>query len=264
MSKLRSVACNRSLTTACITVFAIFLLTHAGRASAQDCQSALASSSGATALANGTTTTSTKGVDEWDGEVIKIATTLPGVIEIAGTGDDAEDSLYTTGSTSPHPLVDSATLATGTRTLRAVVPAGTHCIQVAPSEDASGDYEVSATFTDVCHLSDTDDHGDSFTCATPIAVDGSDSGEITSGTTTDVDMFSFVVTSSATITVASTGTGYVTGNLYDSGGALLASDNTDESAANFSITQALDPGTYYVQVSGADESSYGISVSAAP
>jgi hypothetical protein len=135
---------------------------------------------------------------------------------------------------------------------------------VAPSASASGDYEVAATFTDVCHLNDTDDHGDSFLCATPIAVDGSDSGEITSGTATDVDMFSFVVTSSATITVASTGTGHVTGNLYDSGGALLASDNTDESAANFSIVSSLSAGTYYVQVSGADESSYGISVSAAP
>ncbi len=264
MSKLRSVVCKGLFSTAYITVFAILLLTHAGRASAQDCQSALATSSGATALANGSTTTSSKGVDEWDGEVIKIATDLPGVIEIAGTGDDAEDSLYTMGSTSPHPLVDSATLATGTRTLRAVVPAGTHCIQVAPSEDASGDYEVSATFTDVCHLNDTDDHGDSFLCATPIAVGGSDSGEITSGTTTDVDMFSFVVTSTKTITVASTGTGHVTGNLYDSGGALLASDNTDECTANFSIIQSLDAGTYYVQVSGADESSYGITVSAAP
>jgi hypothetical protein len=264
MSKLRSVVCNRSLTTAYITVFAILLLTHAGRAVAQDCQSALESSSGATALANGSTTTSSKGVDEWDGEVIKLATDLPGVIEISGTGDDAEDSLYTMGSTSPHPLVDSATLATGTRTLRAVVPAGVHCIQVAPSEDATGDYEVSATFTDACHLNDTDDHGDSFLCATPIAVGGSDSGEITSGTTTDVDMFSFVVTSTTTITVASTGTGHVTGNLYDSGGALLASDNTDECTANFSIIQSLDAGTYYVQVSGANESSYGITVSAAP
>jgi hypothetical protein len=264
MSTLRSFFCNVGFSIACTVFFAVPLLTLANPAAAQECQSALESSTGAVALSNAASTSKSKGVDEWDVEVIKFYTPLPGVIEIAGTGDDAEDSLYTEGSSSTHPLVDSATLATGSRTLRALVPAGLHCIEVAPSEDASGDYEVAATFTDVCHLNDTDDHGDSFLCATPIAVDGSDSGEITSGTTTDYDMFKFELTSSATITVASTGTGHVTGSLYDGSGTLVASDNTDLSAATFSIIQSLDAGTYYVKISGADESTYGIGVSAAP
>jgi hypothetical protein len=262
MSKVRS---NSHKALLSITFLMFLAMTALVRpAAAQDCQSALGSSTGAISLSNAATTTRTKGVDEWDVEVIKIATTLPGVIEVAGTGDDAQDSVYTQGSTETHPLVDSATLATGSRTLRVVVPAGLHCIQVAPSEDATGDYEVAATFTDVCHLNDTDDHGDSFLCATPIAVGGTDSGEITSSVATDYDMFTFVVASSGSITVASTGTGHVTGMLYDGTGALLASDNTDGSAANFSIISSLDAGTYYVRISGADESSYGIGVSATP
>jgi hypothetical protein len=217
---------------------------------------------GSVPLDNTQSTNKSKGVDEWDVEVIKFYTLLPGVIEIEATGDDAQDSLYTEGSSETHPLIDSATLATGSRTLQAIVPAGFHCIEVAPSEGATGDYEVVATFTDVCHLGDVDDHGDSLLCATPIAVNGSDSGEITSGTTTDYDMFKFVLTSSATITVASTGTGHVTGSLLDSTGALVASDNTGLSAATFSIVRSLGAGTYYVKISGADESAYGISVTA--
>jgi Bacterial pre-peptidase C-terminal domain len=262
MSKVRSNSRQALLSITFLTLLAITAFVHP--AAAQDCQSALGSSTGAISLSNAATTTRTKGVDEWDVEVIKIATTFPGVIEVTGTGDDAQDSVYTQGSTETHPLVDSATLATGSRTLRVVVPAGLHCIQVAPSEDATGDYEVAATFTDACHLNDTDDHGDSFLCATPIAVGGTDSGEITSSVATDYDMFQFVVASSGSITVASTGTGHVTGMLYDGTGALLASDNTDGSAANFSIISSLSAGTYYVRISGADESSYGIGVSATP
>jgi hypothetical protein len=264
MSKLRSFNCNALFSIACTALFAIPLLTHASPAAAQGCQSALESSTGAVPLSNAASTGNSRGVDEWDVEVVKFSTNLPGVIEIAGTGDDAQDSLYTAGSTETHPLIDSATLATGSRTLRALVPAGLHCIEVAPSEDATGDYEVAATFTDVCHLNDTDDHGDSFLCATPIAISGTDSGEITSTTTTDYDMFKFVVTSTATITIASTGSGHVTGTLYDGSGAFITSNNTDELAANFSVVRSLGAGTYYVQVSGANESSYGIGVSAAP
>jgi hypothetical protein len=261
MSKVRSFTRQALFSITFLTLLAITAL--ARPAAAQDCQTALNSSSGAVPLNNASTSTHTKGVDEWDIEVIKFYTSLPGVIEIEGVGDDAQDSLYTEGSSSTHPLVDSATLATGSRTLQVVVPAGLHCLQVAPSA-LTGDYEIDATFTDVCHLGDLDDHGDSFQCATLITMNGSDSGEITSDTTTDYDMFKFVVASSGSITVASTGSGHVTGILYDGTGAPLASDNTDESAANFSILSTLGAGTYYVKVSGADESSYGISVSAAP
>jgi hypothetical protein len=234
----------------------------AGPAAAQDCQTALASSTGAVSMTNASSTSKSKGVDEWDGEVVKVVTPLPGVLEISGDGDPAQSSLYTAGDTSTHPLVDSASLSTGSRTLSAIVPAGTHCIQVAPADGSTGDFEVFATFTDVCHLSATDDHGDSFLCATPIALSGSDSGEILSATEApDLDMFTFELTTATTVTIASTGSGHVSGTLFDSTGATVAADNAGLANSTFSLAnQSLAAGRYYVQVAGAEESSYGIGV----
>jgi hypothetical protein len=234
----------------------------AGPAAAQDCQTALANSTGAVSMTNAGTTSKQKPVDEWDGEVVKVVTPLPGVIEIEGDGDPSQSSLYTAGDTETHPLVDSASLSTGSRTLRAIVPAGTHCIQVAPSSGATGDFEVHATYTDVCHLDAADDHGDSFLCATPIALSGSDSGEILSATEApDLDMFTFELTTATTVTLASTGSGHVSGTLFDSTGATVATNNLGLANATFSLAnQSLATGRYYVQVAGAEESSYGISV----
>jgi hypothetical protein len=243
-----------------VLMFASFA-TIAGPAAAQDCQTALANSTGAVSMTNAGTTSKQKPVDEWDGEVVKVVTPLPGVIEIEGDGDPAQSSLYTAGDTETHPLVDSASLSTGSRTLRAIVPAGTHCIQVAPSSGATGDFEVHASFTDVCHLDATDDHGDSFLCATPIALAGSDSGEILSATEApDLDMFTFELTTATTVTLASSG-GYVSGTLFDGTGATVATDNAGLAASTFSLAnESLPAGRYYVQVAGAEESSYGISV----
>ncbi len=249
----------------------LFVLTLAGLATiaglaspaaAQDCQTALANSTGAVSMTNASSTSKSKGVDEWDGEVVKVVTPLPGVLEIEGDGDPAQSSLYTAGDTETHPLVDSASLSTGSRTLRAIVPAGTHCIQVAPSSGATGDFEVFATFTDVCHLDAADDHGDSFLCATPIALAGSDSGEILSASEApDLDMFTFVLTTATTVTIASSGSGHVSGTLFDSTGATVATSNAALTSATFSLAnQSLAAGRYYVQVAGAEESSYGISV----
>jgi hypothetical protein len=234
-------------------------------AQSEDCQSALDGSSGYTSLANGDTAMQTDGVVEWDGEVIKLHTNMPGVLTISAVGDESQGSLYTDGATSTHPLVDSSTIGTSQRELTVVVGAGDHCIQVAPGTGASGDIEVDATFQDVCHLGSPDDHGDSFLCATPVTVGGSPaSGGIDSSTAEDSDMFTFVVASSATITVASTGGENAGGRLYDASGALVASSNTNWASSNFSIVQSLAAGRYYVRVTGPDESTYGLSVTAAP
>ena len=250
-------SCHRNVvfSIACLMFAAITMLDFVSPAAAQDCQSALASSSGAVALSNGSSTSSTKGVDEWDGEVVKIATSLPGVLVVEGAGDSAQSAVYTQGSSGPHPLVDSASLGTGLRQLTAVIPAGTHCIQVAPASGATGDFGITASFTDACHLSDTDDHGDSFLCATPLTVGGDTvSGEIG---TDDVDMFSFDQEDAATVTIDTT-SGSVTASLYDSSGALLGT------GLSFELPAALAVGRFYVQVSGDADSTYTISVALTP
>jgi hypothetical protein len=241
----------------CIVFPAISMFAGPNLAAAQDCQTALASSTGAVTMSNGSITNKKKGVDEWDGEVVKLVTTVPGVLVIAGDGDAAQDSVYTQGS-STHPLIDSAQQGTGLGELQTVIPAGVHCIQVTPDVNATGDFEVFASFTDVCHLGDVDDHGNSLLCATSIEVEGSPaSGEIESSTRTDYDVFTFEQEDAATVTVTSTG-GTVSAGLYDSEGTLL------DTGLTFELPSALEATRYYVQVSGEDESTYEISVALDP
>jgi len=118
---------------------------------------------------------------------------------------------------------------------------------------------------DVCHLGNVDDHGDSFVCATPVTVGGSVSGEITSSSTTnDIDRFTFVLSSSGTVSIESTGSTDVEADLHDGNGSLRASDDdSGTTPPNFKITQALAAGRYYVRVKGAN-GSYGVGVSLAP
>jgi len=236
--------------------------------SAQDCQAALGSSTAAEPLANAESASKSKGVDEWDGDILKLHTVHPGVLLIEGTGDGSQSSLYTEGSTGSHPLVDSAYLGTGLGELQVVIPAGDHCIQVAPGPGATGDFEVEATFTDACHLGETDDHGGSFLCATPVEVDDEDpaSGEITVPSSgDDYDMFTFVLTSTATVNIESAGSTDVAASLYGASGVLLESDDNDGPDANFQIVRSLEPGHYYVRVEGAnDTGAYELSVTSAP
>lgn len=245
--------------------FQLLLATASGVHAQTDCQTELGTSSGFTTLGNGGSTSQTAGVVEWDGEVLKLGTNTSGVLTINASnasGSRSRGSLYTQGSSTPHPLVNRANIGTSQRDLKVVVPAGHHCIELSPGPGASGDITLTASFVDSCHLGTPDDHGDSFLCATAITVGGSSaSGEITStGSVDDVDIFVFTLSSSATVTIASTGGEYVGGSLYDGSGTLITSDNTGWSATNFSISQSLSAGTYYVEVTGPDAATYGLSV----
>lgn len=244
--------------------FVAILLTATVPAWAEDCQTALSSSTGFTSLSNAGTTNAQKSVDEWEGEVVKLTTSLPGVFTISGSGVKSQSSLYSAAASGTHPRVDTSKLGTGVRSLQAVVRAGNHCIQVVPPAGSTGNYTVSVTFTDVCHLGDLDDHGDSFLCATALTVGGSSaSGQITySSSTADGDMFTFELSSSATVTITSTGSTDVTGTLYNSAGDILDSDDNGGSSPNFQIVESLAAGRYYVRVEGAGTAtgSYSVSV----
>jgi Bacterial pre-peptidase C-terminal domain len=257
---------NTCLSLLCVTFFAASMSGGASPAAAADCQTALGSSTSAVALSNGTFTTKSQGVDEWDGDVLKIRTSLPGVVVIEASGAGAQNSLYTQGSSSSHPLIDRARLGTNLRELRAIVRAGDHCVQVTPPPGATGTYAVTASFTDVCHLGDVDDHGDSFLCATSVNVEDTASGEISpASTASDYDMFTFELTSAATVAVESTGSTDVAGELYDADGVLLESDDNGGTSPNFMIIRSLEAGRYYVQIEGVeDDGAFGLSVSLVP
>ena len=244
--------------------FVAILLTATVPAWAEDCQTALSSSTGYTSLSNAGTTNAQKSVDEWEGEVVKLTTSLPGVFTISGSGVKSQNSLYSAAASGTHPRVDTSKLGTGVRSLQAVIRAGNHCIQVAPPAGATGNYTVSVTFTDVCHLGDLDDHGDSFLCATALTVGGSSaSGQITySSSAADGDMFTFELSSSATVTITSTGSTDVTGTLYNADGDILDSDDNGGSSPNFQIVESLAAGRYYVRVEGVGTTTGSYSVSA--
>lgn len=244
------------------TFFSILIVSTESWAQTTDCQSELGVTTGYTSLTNGATTTKQKGVDEWDGEVIKLRTSRPGVLTLEGVGTGSQSSLYTDAASGPYPLLDSAQLGTNLRDLQVVISAGDHCIQVAPPPGATGSLEVQATFTDVCPLGTADDHGDSFLCATSMTVGGgSASGQISSGTPSDGDMFTFTLGSSATVTIESTGsTTDVEGEIYDQDGVLLESDDDSGTYSNFRIIRLLPAGKYYVRVKGAS-GSYGLGAS---
>lgn len=242
-------------------LLAILILPLESRAQATNCATALGTSTGYTSLTSGTSTSAEKKVDEWDGEVLKIRTSLPGVLIMEGTGPGLQSSLYTDVSSGSYPMLNSAQLGTSLPELQTIVPAGDHCIQVTPGT-GTADFEVQATFVDVCHLGDVDDHGDSFICATPVTVDGSSvSGAITSSSTIDdIDRFTFVLSSAATVSIKSTGSTDVEADLHDGNGSLLASDDdSGTTSPNFKITQALAAGRYYVRVKGSN-GSYAIGI----
>jgi hypothetical protein len=233
------------------------------QAQTTDCATELATTSGFTTLDNGDNATRARKVDEWDGEVLKITTTLPGILVVEGSGPGLQNAVYTDASSGPYPVLDSAQLGTSLPELQTIVPAGDHCIQVTPGigED---NFEVEATFIDVCHLGDPDDYGDSLLCATPLVIDGdSASGEITSFSTTDIDRFSFALGSGAEVVIESTGSTDVEATLYEEDGDIVASDDDSGASNNFLINQSLAAGKYYVRVKGAN-GSYGISVSTVP
>ena len=93
-----------------------------------------------------------------------------------------------------------------------------------------------------------DDHGDAISTATSLPLGGASSGGI--GTTLDADYFGFEVSSASDVAVFTTGAS-TRGDLLTGAEHSLASDSTSGAFDNFLIRQHLQPGRYYVRVTGA-------------
>ena len=105
-----------------------------------------------------------------------------------------------------------------------------------------------------------DDHGNSRSAATVIAVNTTANGRLESPN--DIDYFSFTVDGNGEVTIESTGPTDTIGVLYDSEGRELLSDDDGGNGYNFSLSVELTPGTYYVSVVGyeGEVGDYGLSV----
>jgi len=238
----------------------LFLLLGGGSVSAagaQDCAAALQSAGGGVSLANAATTSTTKKVDEWDGDILKIMIDQPGILVLSGEGSDVQGALYTADPVSGDPVLeDGGTLGTVHPPLTLVVQPGEHCVQVTPPTGATGNLSVVATFFDICALGSPDDHGDSFLCATETAVGEEQTGEISPAA--DQDVFSFDLDTGATVTISLTETSGLAASLYGENGTLLATD------ARGSWTLAA--GQYFVRIDGGTGSggSYTVGVAGTP
>ena len=123
------------------------------------------------------------------------------------------------------------------------VGAGTHYIRVESAGTATGNYVVLARFTPAPA---GDDHGNSRSNATSLAIGGSVAGEIEVGS--DEDFFRVVVAERGTLTVHTTGGLDTTGELQAGDGSSLEVDDDSGAQRNFRIEHDVAPGTYYVKV----------------
>ena len=98
----------------------------------------------------------------------------------------------------------------------------------------------------VVNCGEQNDHGNTRDDATPLALGGMDSGRIDPGD--DVDYFEVEASESGTLTVYTTGNLDTVGELENSSGSRLASNDDGGSGNNFRISRSVQPGTYYVKV----------------
>ena len=126
---------------------------------------------------------------------------------------------------------------------------------------AGGQYYMTYTVTDGDGDSDTllftitvDDHGDSISDATNLALGGSRTGRI--GLADDEDYFRIEMVSSGILEVYTEGRSDTVCTLYDASGFYLADNDDSGNDLNCRISVSVDPGTYYVSVAAFSEDSY--------
>lgn len=150
------------------------------------------------------------------------------------------------------------------RNFEMVVPvtAGTYLLKVTGHAGATGAYGVQSSF----EL--PDDHGNTFSTATPLAPQGTAQGSLQSAT--DQDWFRITFDGPGLFTVRSTGTTDMYGRLYRSDGTTLIMENDDivlATETNFQVSAAVNgPDTFYLQVTGfnGDVGSYGLTSTFTP
>jgi secreted trypsin-like serine protease len=127
--------------------------------------------------------------------------------------------------------------------------AGRHSANLTLTSNDPDESPITLTLNGTLQNSRTDDHGDTFSTATPVSIPSTRTGTIQTGI--DVDTFKFTLTAPRTVILSTTGSLDSYGSLYDSKGTLLQeADDISSSNYNFIITRRLTAGTYYITVEG--------------
>ena len=121
------------------------------------------------------------------------------------------------------------------------VAAGSYYVRVRGfANRTTGAYELRVT--------GGDDHCDTFSCATPIAVPSTTSGRLERNG--DYDYFRLEVRTATRLTLETTGSTDTVGRLYDSNRQALETNDDGGTDTNFRIVRQVAAGTYYVRVRG--------------
>ena len=124
--------------------------------------------------------------------------------------------------------------------------AGTYYVEVESFGNNTGSYALRLGFEASDDGATADDHGDTLSTATSVALPSETAGVIDPGN--DADWFRFEVAASGEATAETTGGLDTVGALYGADGTRLAFNDDSGTGVNFRIQRQLDPGAYYVEV----------------
>ena len=128
------------------------------------------------------------------------------------------------------------------------VSAGTYYVRVSGFENTSGPYTLIVRFTPTLG----DDHGGTLEGAASVPLNSSTSGALEGRG--DIDYFRVEVAQAGTLTVETTGSTDTFGHLRGADGQWLSEDDDGGSRLNFRLVRQVSAGTYYVRVSGFENS----------
>ena len=103
-------------------------------------------------------------------------------------------------------------------------------------------------------IGEGDDHGDTLSEATQVALGSSTAGSLLAG---DTDYFRVTVSSLGTLVAYTTGSTDTYGSIGDDSGSVLAEDDDSGERSNFLVFTSVDAGTYYIEVRGYSSSTTG-------
>ena len=104
-------------------------------------------------------------------------------------------------------------------------------------------------------IGEGDDHGDTLSEATQVALGSSTVGSLLSDS--DIDYFRVTMSSSGTLVAYTTDSADTYGSILDSSGSVLAEDDDGGESSNFLVFTPVSSGTYYIAVRGYGSSSTG-------
>ncbi len=181
-----------------------------------------------------------------DADYYSLTLTSPSVVTIETAG--ATDTFGLLQDSAGTELASDDDGGTGVNfRIERALGAGVYYIRVAGWFSATGNYSLSVTAEDATAV----------TVGTPV------SGALSAPA--EVDYYSFTLASPSTVIIETTGATDTYGELQNSAGTELASDDGNGTGDNFRIESALGAGTYFISISGQSSSitgAYSLSVTA--